>query len=151
MDRAKRLALMAGMLTALTVSSTSAQPAVNLSGTYRCVQGCASGFEGRPAFVTQNGWDINLVTEAGASVRAWFDWFSPNTRIWIEAAHQGAVFANDGTTLQFDRGGVWQRDLGPEPAAIAYCARRFRSYDANSQTYLGRGGERRSCPMVAAR
>ena len=23
----------------------------------------------------------------------------------------------------------WQRDFGPDPAAIAYCARRFRSYD----------------------
>ena len=150
MGRVKRLALMAGMLTALTVSCASAKPAVNLSGTYRCVQGCAPGFEDRPAFVTQNGWDINIVTEAGASAQAWFDWFSPNTRIWIEAIHQGAVFASDGTTLQFDRGRVWKRDLGPEPAAIAFCARRFRSYDPNSQTYLGRNGQRRSCPRVAA-
>jgi hypothetical protein len=30
--------------------------------------------------------------------------------------------------------------------AISYCMQRYRSYDPNSQTYLGRDGLRRSCP-----
>jgi hypothetical protein len=109
-----------------------------------------SGFEGRPAFVTQNGWNINIVTEAGVPIQASLDWFSPTTRIWMETLHQGAVYSADGMTIQFDRGTVWQRDLGqqpdPEHINIAYCARRFRSYDPTSQTYLGRDGQRHSCP-----
>jgi BA14K-like protein len=31
--------------------------------------------------------------------------------------------------------------------AVAYCAQRFRSYDAASQTYLSRSGQRVSCPQ----
>ncbi len=64
----------------------------------------------------------------------------------MEALREGAVFSPDGLTIQFDRGTVWQRDLGPDPVAIADCARRFRSYDPNSQSYLGRDGRRHSCP-----
>jgi hypothetical protein len=30
--------------------------------------------------------------------------------------------------------------------AVGYCMQRYRSYDPNSQTYLGRDGLRRSCP-----
>jgi hypothetical protein len=30
--------------------------------------------------------------------------------------------------------------------AVSYCMQRYRSYDPNSQTYLGRDGLRRSCP-----
>src|SRR5690349_5468458 len=30
--------------------------------------------------------------------------------------------------------------------AINYCAQRYRSYDPNSQTYVGRGGMRYPCP-----
>jgi hypothetical protein len=30
--------------------------------------------------------------------------------------------------------------------AISYCMQRYRSYDPESQTYLGRDGLRRSCP-----
>ena len=133
-------------LVLLAATGASAQPAVSLTGTYRCMQGCAPGFEGRPAFVTQNGWNINIVTEAGVSVQAWFDWGSPTTRIWVEALHQGAVYSPDGLNIQFDRGTVWQRDLGPNHSDIAYCARRFRSYEPDSQTYLGRDGRRHSCP-----
>jgi hypothetical protein len=33
-----------------------------LSGQFQCVAGCAGGLPG-PAFVTQNGWDLNLVNE----------------------------------------------------------------------------------------
>ena len=35
---------------------------------------------------------------------------------------------------------------GGDPEAVAACARRFRSYDARSGTYLGNDGERHSCP-----
>lgn len=49
-----------GMLLALVSTQASAQPAVNLTGTYRCVQLCQSGHVGWPAYVTQNGWNINL-------------------------------------------------------------------------------------------
>jgi hypothetical protein len=147
MERAKRLLVVIGILSAFAASGASAQPAVSLTGTYRCVQGCAPGFEGKPAFVTQNGWDINFVTESGVSVRAWFDWFSP-TRIWIEAMHQGAVYSSDGATIQFDRGAVWRREqqIDPDVAAAAYCARRFRSYDPVSKTYLGFDHIRHACP-----
>ena len=35
---------------------------------------------------------------------------------------------------------------GPGPEAVAACARRFRSYDARSGTYLGNDGARHPCP-----
>ena len=131
----------------LTTLSGAAQPVVSLTGAYRCVQNCAPGFEGRTAFATQNGWDINFVTEAGIPLRAWFDWFSP-TRIWIEALHQGAVYSRDGLTIQFDGGPVWVRahEIVPYATSVAYCARRFRSYDPASQSYLGQDGHRHPCP-----
>jgi len=133
----------------MPVTGASAQPAVALSGTYRCVQGCASGFQGGTAVVTQNGWDVNMVTESGNSLRGWFDWYRPTSRIWLEALQQGAVFSPDGTTIQFDGGRVWHRMGDPQHLAIAYCARRYRSYDPESQTYRGRHGARRPCPSVS--
>ena len=147
MGRAKRLPYVLGLLAAvLAANGASAQSAVNLSGTYRCTQSCAPGFEGKAAYVTQNGRDLNIVTESGVAVQAWLDWFTPTTRIWMEALHQGAVYSLDGMTIQFDRGTVWNRVDDPEHLAIANCARRFRSYDASNQTYLGRDGLRHSCP-----
>jgi hypothetical protein len=98
----------------LIVTGASAQT-VNLTGKYRCVQGCRFGLVGNPAYVTQNRWDLNVVNEAGEPSRAWMDWFSPN-RIWIENWNQGAVFSPNGMIIQFDRGTIWQRDLGmPAP------------------------------------
>ena len=35
---------------------------------------------------------------------------------------------------------------GQDPEAVAACARRFRSYDARSGTYLGNDGARHPCP-----
>jgi hypothetical protein len=99
---------------ALIVTGASAQT-VNLTGKYRCVQGCRFGLVGNPAYVTQNGWDLNVVNEAGEPSRAWMDWFSPN-RIWIENWNQGAVFSPNGMIIHFDRGTIWQRDFGtPAP------------------------------------
>lgn len=102
-----------GALAALFATAASAQP-INLTGKYQCVQNCRYGALGGRAFVTQNGWDINVLNEAGESTRAWFDWFSP-TRIWFENWNTGAVYSPDGMTIQFDRGTLWQRDLDLPP------------------------------------
>jgi hypothetical protein len=102
------------MIAALAATDASAQ-GVNLTGQYRCVQLCRAGPQSQPAFVTQNGWNLNLVNDAGEPSRAWIDW---SGHIWAEGWNEGAVFSPDGMTIQFDRGTVWQRDLGEPPAAI---------------------------------
>src|SRR5438132_1111421 len=95
-------------------SCASAQ-SINLTGTYRCIQSCRDGNLGAPAFVTQNGENLNLVTENGDSYRAWPDVTAPNSRIWIDARNESAVYSPDGVRIQFDDGRVWQRDFGPPP------------------------------------
>ena len=39
-----------------------------------------------------------------------------------------------------------ERAAAAEDAAIAACARRYRSYDPQTQTYIGRGGKVYNCP-----
>jgi Tol biopolymer transport system component len=73
---------------------------------------------GAPAFVTQNGEHLNLVTETGDSYRAWPDWSAPGSRIWIDARDEGAVYSPDGIRIQFDDGRVWQRDIVPPPPVV---------------------------------
>ena len=125
-------------LSALGITSASAQ--VFLSGEYHCVQDCSGpGL----AYVTQNGWDLNLVNEVGQPSRAWIDY--PG-HIWVQYWNEGAIYSPDGMTIQFDRGSVWQRAVGPTPDMVAYCARRFKSYDPESGTYLGYDGLRHRCP-----
>lgn len=102
-------------VTTSAVTGASAQ-SVNLSGRYKCIQVCRWGLVGGPAYVTQNGPDLNLLNEAGEASRAWADWFAPETRIWIDRWDEGAVYSPDGMTIQFDNGSVWQRDLGLPPA-----------------------------------
>lgn len=102
------------VLAALGSGAASAQ-SVNLSGRFICVVDCRAGLVGNPAFITQNGDEINLVNEAGQPARAWPDWTAPASRIWVDAWEQGAVYSPDGMTLQFDDGTIWQRDLGPPP------------------------------------
>jgi hypothetical protein len=80
---------------------------LNVSGQFQCIQGCAGGLPGL-AFVTQNGWDLNLVNELGQPTRAWVDW--PG-HIWAQSWNEGAVYSPDGMTIQFDNGAVWQRSL----------------------------------------
>jgi len=80
---------------------------LNLSGQFLCVEGCAGGQPGL-AFVTQNGWDINLVNELGQPTRAWVDW--PG-HIWALNWNEGAVYSPDGMTIQFDNGTVWRRNI----------------------------------------
>jgi hypothetical protein len=94
--------------TALIASDASAQ-GVNLSGRWQCVALCL-GPVGSFAFITQYGWELNVVNDAGEPSRAWVNY--PG-RIWVDRANQGAIYSPDGITLQFDRGTIWQR--APEP------------------------------------
>jgi hypothetical protein len=86
------------------VGAASAQD-VNLTGRYRCVQGCVAQ-EGDFALATQHGWDLDLVNEAGVSAKAWID--RPG-HIWSERWREGARYSPDGMTIQFEGGAVWQR------------------------------------------
>jgi hypothetical protein len=78
-----------------------------LSGQFQCVQGCAAAAAG-PAFVTQNGWSLNLVNEIGQPSRAWIDW--PG-HIWAQSWNEGAVYSPDQMTIQFDNGTVWSKNI----------------------------------------
>src|SRR5215475_11587301 len=98
-----------GMMVALMAGSASAQ-SINLTGVYRCVQVCRGDL---PAHITQNGPELNLLTESGAASRAWPDWFSPANRIWVDAFNESAVFSPDGMLIQFDNGTIWHRELPP--------------------------------------
>ena len=57
----RRLSLALGRVVACVATGASAQR-INLTGTYRCIQNCGGGLFGAPAFVTQNGTAVNLVT-----------------------------------------------------------------------------------------
>ncbi len=105
----KRLPLAIGIIAALAGTDASAQ-SVNLTGIYTCVDMCRGQL---PAHVTQNGYEINLLTEAGVPARAWPDWFAPASRIWIDAFNQGAVYSPDGMVIQFDNGTIWHRGVPP--------------------------------------
>ena len=59
----KRLSLFFGIVAALTTTAASAQ-SVDLTGTYQCVQMCRG--DGL-AHITQNGPELNLLTEAGVA------------------------------------------------------------------------------------
>jgi hypothetical protein len=109
----RTLVVAAGLVFSLA-GSASAQ-SLNLTGPYRCVAVCQGGFEGGPAFVTQNGDELVLLNEAGQSSRAWPDVYAPATRIWAEAWDQGAVYSPDGMVIQFDNGTIWQRELPVPP------------------------------------
>lgn len=106
-------ALFAVAGTGLASTGASAQNVIDLSGRFTCVTGCIGGSPG-PAFVTQNGWTMNLVNEAGQPTRAWVD--RPG-HIWADLWHEGATYSPDGMTITFDGGTVWQRalDLPPPP------------------------------------
>ena len=108
------------MMAALAATDAAAQ-GVDLTGQFRCVAMCAPGLQGQPAFVTQNGSNLNLLNEAGEPSRAWVDW---SGHIWADNWHEGALFSADGTTIQFDRGTIWQRDLGEPPPAPPPVTRR---------------------------
>jgi hypothetical protein len=104
------------MSAALIATDASAQ-IENLTGRYRCVAVCAPGLQNQFAYITQNGWELNVVNDAGEPSRAWVDY--PG-RLWIQAANEGAIYSPDGSTIQFDRGTIWQRvpDLPPSPRRV---------------------------------
>jgi hypothetical protein len=59
------------MVAALVATDASAQvQGVDLNGRYQCVVSCLGG-PGSFAFVTQNGWELNVVNDAGQPSRAW--------------------------------------------------------------------------------
>jgi len=103
----RKLIAGAVLLAASIGSSAQAQSVINLSGTFQCVQGCRGT---GPAYVTQNGWELNLVNEVGQPSRAWIDY--PG-HIWAQYWNEGAVYSPDGMTIQFDNGTVWQRLVPP--------------------------------------
>ena len=90
------------VMSTLAVSDASAQ-VYDLSGPYQCIRNCAGP---GTAFVTQNGWELNLVNEVGQPSRAWVDW--PG-HIWAQYWNEGALYSPDGMTIQFDNGSIWQR------------------------------------------
>jgi len=102
-------------LVSLLSTAASAQ-VLDLSGQFRCVQGCEPGLVGQLAYVAQNGWNMRLVNEAGAPARAWID--HPG-HIWVQSWDEGAVYSPDGMTIQFERGTVWQRDIGQWGPAVS--------------------------------
>jgi len=87
----------------------SAQQLINLTGRYQCTTMCGSGAPGHFAFVTQNGWNLNLVTDAGMASRAWVNY--PG-RLWIDRANMGAIYSPTGLVIQFDNGTIWRRAPG---------------------------------------
>jgi len=110
----KMLSLIAGLAAAFAATAASAQ-SVDLTGRYNCTAMCRG--EVQP-YITQNGPELNVVTEAGVPSRAWPDWNFPTTRIWVEMLGQSAVYTPDGMVIQFDGGTVWQRDIPPPPPPV---------------------------------
>lgn len=102
----------AAVLTALMATNASAQvQGVDLNGQWVCVTLCVAG-PGNFAYITQYGWQLNVVNEAGQASQAKVDY--PG-RIWLFQANQGAIYSPDGLTVQFDGGTVWQRAPVPPP------------------------------------
>jgi hypothetical protein len=110
------------LCTLAILTSSIATPAfaqvqgVDLNGQYQCMQLCR-GPQGGFAFITQYGWELNIVNDAGEPSRAWVNF--PG-RIWVDRANQSAIYSPDGLTIQFDGGTIWQRVLvAPAPVSPA--------------------------------
>jgi hypothetical protein len=58
------------------------------------------------------------------------------------AAYGSAAYGSSGDDVYILHGNYMS-----EADAVAYCAQRFHSYDADSRTFLARSGERVSCPQ----
>ena len=107
------LVVLLGAAAAIAASATgaSAQPVLNLTGQFQCVKQCSAAPPAL-AYVTQAGWQLNLVNEAGFGATGWIDY--PG-HIWVAAWNEGAIYSPDGMTIQFDRGTVWERYVAPPP------------------------------------
>jgi len=107
--------VLAAVSAAAILFATAAMAQVNgvdLNGRYFCVANCL-GQPGSIAFVTQHGWELNMVNDAGQPSRAWVNF--PG-RLWVDRLQEGAIYSTDGMTIQFDRGAIWQRAMeGPPP------------------------------------
>lgn len=103
---------------AVVAATGASAQSVDLTGKFKCTQMCRMGLVGNPAYITQNGAQLNLLNEAGEPSRAWPDWFAPQTRIWADAWNMGAVYSPDGMVIQFDNGTIWQRDLLLPPSPL---------------------------------
>jgi hypothetical protein len=100
------------MAGALFATSAFAQvDGVDLNGRFQCVAGCL-GAPGGFAFVTQNGWELNMVNDMGMPSRAWVNY--PG-RIWVDRLQIGAIYSPDAMTIQFDNGTIWRRYIEPPP------------------------------------
>jgi hypothetical protein len=126
------------MSAALIATDASAQ-LVNLTGRYVCVAVCTPGLQGQFAFITQNGTELNLVNDAGEASRGWVDY--PG-HIWVDGAHQGAIYSADGMTINSiaERSGSAPWTSCRRPAAGS--SRRAR--DAYCRSQLSVGLSRRS-------
>jgi len=110
----RMLSLTVGLVAAFAATGASAQ-SVDLTGRYNCIAMCRGEFQ---PYITQNGPELNVVTEAALPSRAWPDWNFPNTRIWVDMLNQSAVYTPDGLVIQFDSGTVWRRELPPPPPLL---------------------------------
>lgn len=106
--------MVASALSAMLIAGSASAQEVNLSGRWQCVAMCP-GPTGGIAFITQNGWELNVLNEAGQPSRGWVDY--PG-HIWLERPNLGAVYSPDGFALQFDNGTVWQRAPEPPPPPL---------------------------------
>jgi hypothetical protein len=102
------------LTTALLIGGASAQ-ILDLSGRYRCIQYCAVTPPGQFAFVAQNGTELNLTDDAGIT---WRGYVERPGRIWVHRLDQSAIYSPDGNTIHFERGTIWQRDLGVVVAPV---------------------------------
>src|SRR5438093_12749122 len=84
----KRLATIAILATLIATNASAQVQGVDLNGRYECVLMCA-GATGGPAFITQNGWELNILNDVGEPSRAWVNY--PG-RIWVDRANQGAIY-----------------------------------------------------------
>jgi len=81
-DMRKRISAVGALAAALIATGASAQvEGINLTGQYKCIAACAGDGD---AFITQNGWQLNVTSDAGVPSRAWVDY--PG-RIWVEQAN----------------------------------------------------------------
>jgi len=109
----KSVWISAALVASLYAATSPVQAQVlNLSGQFQCIQACTGP---GPAYVTQNGWQLNLVNEVGAPSVGWIDY--PG-HIWAQNWNEGAVYSSDGMTIQFDNGSVWQRYIPPPPPPV---------------------------------
>jgi hypothetical protein len=104
------IALSATML----VSSASAQSIINLSGQWWCVAQCLGPPRGL-AYITQNGWDLNVVNDGGMASRAWVDY---RGHIWIDRANQARFIPPTASLFSLISGTVWQRALALPPPPL---------------------------------